>query len=283
MRLHLTKRGAEAVCASAPLFVYGAKGSVVVSKYEIVYASTTVIRRTSKSSQRMRARQRWYAAGSMFGIVGGILFPLLVNWVTFATIPLVGFGLWCLTLLVENSVPTKSSGQPVRPHPNLPDSVNRALTRDASAHRTSALGSHLGITAGAALILCCAATVTHAQQTIFNVPSTDVLDRGKIYAQLDVPFKPNDSDSVSRFSSFVPRIVAGAGRRTEVGLNVAGNIQPGPDQTTLVPMIKHKLYDGGDISFALIAANKLFVPDRNRASRLGNYTLTPITRLARHD
>ncbi len=125
--------------------------------------------------------------------------------------------------------------------------------------------------------------MTHAQQTIFNVPSTDVLDRGKIYAQLDVPFKPNDSDSVSRFSSFVPRIVAGAGRRTEVGLNVAGNIQPDPDQTTLVPMIKLKLYDGGDTCSAFVSGNKLFVLNRNRASRLGNYISTPIRRLARHD
>ncbi len=29
------------------------------------------------------------------------------------------------------------------------------------------------------------------QQTIFNVPTTDVLDKGKVYVELDVPFKPN--------------------------------------------------------------------------------------------
>ena len=32
----------------------------------------------------------------------------------------------------------------------------------------------------------------HAQQTIFNVPSTDVLDKGKVYAELDASLKPTE-------------------------------------------------------------------------------------------
>ena len=78
----------------------------------------------------------------------------------------------------------------------------------------------------------------HAQQTIFNVPSTDVLDRGKVYAELDASLKPGDSALVNKFSSFVPRVVVGAGGRVEFGLNVTGNIQPGSDSTTLVPAIR---------------------------------------------
>jgi len=77
-----------------------------------------------------------------------------------------------------------------------------------------------------------------AQQTIFNVPTTDVLDRGKVYFELDVSAKPNNSAAVNRFSSFVPRVVVGAGGRLEVGLNVTGNIQPGRDSTTLSPTAK---------------------------------------------
>jgi hypothetical protein len=49
-----------------------------------------------------------------------------------------------------------------------------------------------------------------AQQTIFNVPTTDVLEKGKVYAELDVSFKPNNSTAVDKFSSFVPRVVVGA-------------------------------------------------------------------------
>ncbi len=42
-------------------------------------------------------------------------------------------------------------------------------------------------------LLCGVFSAGHAQQTIFNVPSTDVLDRGKVYAELDVSFKPTDA------------------------------------------------------------------------------------------
>src|SRR5215468_9241488 len=96
------------------------------------------------------------------------------------------------------------------------------------------------------LILTCTVTMARGQQTIFNVPTTDVLDRGKVYAELDVSFKPNDSPAVNKFSSFVPRVVVGAGHGMEVGLNVIGNIQPGPDSTTLVPTLKWKPYQGKD-------------------------------------
>lgn len=116
--------------------------------------------------------------------------------------------------------------------------------------------------------------IASAQQTIFNVPTTDVLDKGKVYAELDVPFKPNDSDSVGKFSSFVPRVDVGAGRRTEVGLNITGNIQPGADVTSLVPTVKFKLYDGGDNGYDLVVGDNLTIPVRNRdlvSYDVGNY------------
>ena len=121
------------------------------------------------------------------------------------------------------------------------------------------------------LSLCGASEAARAQQTIFNVPSTDVLDRGKVYAELDAAFKPNDSEALGRFSSFVPRVVVGAGGRVEVGLNVTGNVQPGPDATTLVPVIKYKFYDGKDNGFAIVGGDHLFAPVRNRAYNAGNY------------
>jgi hypothetical protein len=130
-----------------------------------------------------------------------------------------------------------------------------------------------GATAAVILLtlLCGADSKTRAQQTIFNVPSTDVLDRGKVYAELDASLKPNDSEAVSRFSSFVPRVVVGVGGRVEVGLNVTGNIQPGPDSTTLAPTFKYKLYDGGDNGFAIVGGDHLFIPVRRRAYDAGNY------------
>jgi len=33
-------------------------------------------------------------------------------------------------------------------------------------------------------------SLVHGQQTIFNVPTTDVLDKGEVYAELDASLKP---------------------------------------------------------------------------------------------
>ena len=116
------------------------------------------------------------------------------------------------------------------------------------------------------------------QQTVFNVPTTDVLDRGKVYAELDVSFKPTDSTLVNRFSSFVPRVVVGTGGNVEVGLNITGNIQPGTDTTTLVPTAKWKVYQGQENGWAFVVGNNLFIPIRNRCHRVGNYVYAEISK-----
>lgn len=125
------------------------------------------------------------------------------------------------------------------------------------------------------LLATCAA---HAQQTIFNVPTTDVLDRGKVYAELDVSFKATDSALVNKFSSFVPRVVVGAGSGIEFGLNVTGNIQPGADTTTLVPAFKWKPYQGKSNGFAIVVGNHIYLPVRNRAYNAGNYVYAEISK-----
>jgi hypothetical protein len=117
-----------------------------------------------------------------------------------------------------------------------------------------------------------------AQQTIFNVPTTDVLDRGKVYAELDVSFKPVDSDALAKFSSFVPRLVVGAGGRVEIGLNLTGNIQPGDDATTLVPTFKWKPYQGKDNGVAIAVGDNVYLPLRNRTYNAGNYVYVEISK-----
>lgn len=115
-------------------------------------------------------------------------------------------------------------------------------------------------------------TRAFGQQTIFNVPTTDVLDRGKVYVELDAAFKVHDQNSVRKFSSFVPRIVVGAGGNVEVGLNVAGNIQPGTDSTTIVPTVKWRFYKNEKTGFALMAGTNVFIPVRKRAYKFGSYS-----------
>ncbi len=110
------------------------------------------------------------------------------------------------------------------------------------------------------------------QQTIFNVPTTDILDRGKVYAELDASFKFNDQSAVRRFSSFVPRLVVGTGGNVEVGLNVTGNIQPGGDSTAIVPTVKYRFYKNEKKGIALIAGTNFYIPIRNRAFKFGTYS-----------
>lgn len=117
-----------------------------------------------------------------------------------------------------------------------------------------------------------------AQQTIFNVPTTDVLDKGKVYVELDASFKTNNQTAMQKFSSFVPRVVVGAGKNVEVGLNVLGNIQPGADATILVPTVKWKFYENEKKDVALIAGTNFYIPVRNRAYKFGTYSYTAVSK-----
>jgi len=126
------------------------------------------------------------------------------------------------------------------------------------------------------LCLCGSAPTAHAQQTVFNVPTTDVLTRGKVYFELDLSVKPNDTDALGHFSSSVPRLVVGVGHRVEVGVNVLGNVKPGADMTTLAPALKWKVYDGGNNGWAIAVGDNLFFPVRNKTYNAGTYAYTMV-------
>lgn len=111
-----------------------------------------------------------------------------------------------------------------------------------------------------------------AQQTVFNVPTADVLDKSKAYVELDAAFKANDQEALRKFSSFVPRIVVGAGGGVEIGVNVTGNTNPGADSTTLVPTVKWRFYQNEKRGVALYGGQHFYIPVRNRAYKLGSYT-----------
>jgi hypothetical protein len=221
----------------------------------------------------------WQAIGVGSGLGGGMLAAAIgallsaVAWVRgdetgglslhgvgsillLSTIPLLIVGAHCLDLLDRSMEESRKEAPEGR--------------GSAAAHGGRARS---GVAAAVILSMLLGGTGSkaRAQQTIFNVPTTDVLDRGKVYAELDASFKPSDSEAVSRFSSFVPRVVVGAGGRVEVGLNVTGNIQLGPDSTTLVPAVKYKFYDGKENGFRIAGGDHLFIPVRNRAYKAGNY------------
>jgi hypothetical protein len=105
------------------------------------------------------------------------------------------------------------------------------------------------------------------QETVFNVPSGDVLDRGKVYTEFDFSYRGEDA-----FKTFTPRVVVGLGKRLEVGLNVNGIVDPGPSSTTFTPNIKWKVYDDGDNGWAFLVGDNLFIPVQNKSYDAGTWT-----------
>src|SRR5438477_10814505 len=73
------------------------------------------------------------------------------------------------------------------------------------------------------LLVGAAAAPTAAQQTIFNLPSADVLEKGKTYLEEDDLWRPQEP----RFAVFTVRGVYGFGSRIEGGVNLGGFASPG--------------------------------------------------------
>jgi uncharacterized lipoprotein NlpE involved in copper resistance len=118
----------------------------------------------------------------------------------------------------------------------------------------------------------------NAQQTVFNVPTADVMDKGKVYVELDASFKTNDEETQRKFSSFVPRVVLGTGGNVEVGFNLTGNIQSGADQNTLVPTVKWRFYQNEKKNLAIFAGNNFYIPVRNKSFSFGTYTYAAVAK-----
>jgi hypothetical protein len=116
-----------------------------------------------------------------------------------------------------------------------------------------------------------------AQETIFNVPSGDILDKGKIYSELDFAYSSDASTGV-----YSPRLVAGIGHKIEIGANLNGIASSGPSQATLIPTLKWKAYDGKN-GWGVILGDNVFLPIQNRNYDVGNYVYAEFTKaLERH-
>ena len=98
---------------------------------------------------------------------------------------------------------------------------------DPRAHR----GTHLAI---ATIVLSLVAAAAFAQQTIFNVPTADVLDKGKVYVENDDLWRPQDP----HFATFTIRGVSGFGANVEGGVNVGGLVTPGRSAPTATAAVK---------------------------------------------
>lgn len=122
---------------------------------------------------------------------------------------------------------------------------------------------------GVLLLILFFAGVSHAQQTVFNVPSADVLDRGRVYGEIDGTYQ-HQTD----YSTVTPRVVLGAGNRIEVGINLNGFSAPGKQSFTPTPTIKWKIYDGKQNGWSWLVGDDVFVPAQHRTYNVGNYIWT---------
>src|SRR6476660_1503934 len=97
----------------------------------------------------------------------------------------------------------------------------------------------LGLVCG---LLVCNSGIACAQSTLFNIPSTDVVAKKKVYLEFDF-ISHLESHADGGFQAYVPRAVFGVGKRTEVGLNVALTDAYAPNQPVeFQPNVKHQFY-----------------------------------------
>jgi hypothetical protein len=106
----------------------------------------------------------------------------------------------------------------------------------------------------------------HAQETVFDVPSADVLDRGKIYGEIDGTVRETDLSA-----TFTPRVVVGVGHDVEVGLNFNGLGAPDVGSLTISPTMKWKIWNDADAGWSFYVGDDLFFPATMRAYDVGNY------------
>jgi hypothetical protein len=117
---------------------------------------------------------------------------------------------------------------------------------------------------------------TLGQETVFDIPSPDILDKGKVYGELDGTARPVDP-----VYTFEPRMVVGLGYRIEAGINFIGLSEPYSGQVIIAPTVKWRLWDGGSSGWSFFAGDDIFFPVRNREYNAGNYFYAEFAKIFR--
>jgi hypothetical protein len=116
------------------------------------------------------------------------------------------------------------------------------------------------------LLVAFPACGAHAQETVFDVPSADVLNNGKVYGELDGTVRPVDP-----LATFTPRVVFGIGHQIEVGMNLDGLSAPTLDELEVSPTVKWRLWSSKTRGWSFFVGDDLFFPVRARTYDAGNY------------
>jgi hypothetical protein len=117
----------------------------------------------------------------------------------------------------------------------------------------------------------------YGQETVFDVPSADILDKGKVYAELDGTVRPVDP-----VATFTPRVVFGIGHQIEVGLNFNGLSTVSSDEWSVSPTAKWRVWKGQSSGWSFYVGDDLFFPVRNRSYNTGNYIYAAFAKEWKH-
>lgn len=106
--------------------------------------------------------------------------------------------------------------------------------------------------------------VAVSQSTIFNIPSTDVVPKKKVYVEFDFlsHFESHDDGG---FQIYAPRAVFGIGKNVEVGVNVSVVDALAPDQPVYIsPNVKWQFYTNEENGVSVAAGGLLYTPIARR-------------------
>ena len=122
------------------------------------------------------------------------------------------------------------------------------------------------------------ATSARAQQTVFDVPSADVLNKGQVYVEQDgtVHFQALSA------ATFTPRLVVGIGDQIEVGLNFQGLSAPVLGGLVLSPAFKWRLWKTQDSGWTFFVGDNPWFPVTQRTYNVGNYSYATRAKQFKH-
>ncbi len=127
------------------------------------------------------------------------------------------------------------------------------------------------------LLLVFPARSACAQETVFDVPSADILDEGKVYGELDGTLRPVDF-----LATFTPRVVFGIGHGLEVGMNLNGLSAPELGELEVSPTLKWQLWKRETCGMSFYVGDDLFFPVRERTYNAGNYAYASFAKKWKH-
>jgi len=121
------------------------------------------------------------------------------------------------------------------------------------------------------LLFVLVAQSARAQSTIFNIPSTDTVDKGKGYFEFDFLPQAPGPDTGARIVIYNPRFIAGLPHDAEVGVNIPiyHNSDWNPSSLSYFqPNLKWKYYKNDAMGVAATAGVVANVPLNSRDAQL---------------